>query len=97
MAKIIDITDKLSFEENPRLKIKDTEIKVNADAKTMLKIMGLFKNKSEMEASLEAFDLLIDEKEKKKLEKLNLLFKDYMKVIEMAMELVQGEDEPGEQ
>lgn len=97
MAKVVDITDKLSFEENPKLKIKNIEVEVNTDAKTMLKIMGLFKNKSETQASLEALDLLIDEKDKKKLEKLNLSFKDYMTIIGEAMKLVKGEDEPGEQ
>ena len=41
MAKIVDITEKLSFEGNPRLKIKGRELEVNADAPTMLKVMGL--------------------------------------------------------
>ena len=35
MGKIIDITDKLSFDGNPKLKIKDNELEVNADAPTM--------------------------------------------------------------
>ncbi len=39
--KIVDITDKLSFDENPKIKLKDTEVEVNGDAATMLKIMGL--------------------------------------------------------
>ena len=51
MAKVVDITEKLSFDENPVLKIKDIEVEVNADAKTMLGIMGEFKTKSEVEAS----------------------------------------------
>ena len=37
MAKVLDITEKLSFEGNPRLKIKGRELEVNADAPTMLK------------------------------------------------------------
>ena len=40
MAKVVDITDKLSFEENPKLKIKGMVVTVNADAETMLRIMG---------------------------------------------------------
>lgn len=32
MSKIIDITDKLNFEEKPIIKVKDVEIKANNDA-----------------------------------------------------------------
>ena len=41
MAKIINITDKLSFDKNPVIVIRDTEIPVNDDAVTMLKIMDM--------------------------------------------------------
>ena len=41
MAKIIDITDKLTFDGNPSLKIRGKVLEVNADAPTMLKVMGL--------------------------------------------------------
>ena len=41
MARKVDITDKLSFEGNPSLVIKGKAIEVNADAPTMLKVMGL--------------------------------------------------------
>ena len=41
MSKIIDITNKLAFEDNPRLKIKDTELEIDATAENMLKVMGL--------------------------------------------------------
>ena len=40
--KIVDITEKLSFDENPVLKIKDVTVEVNSDAATVLKIMGIF-------------------------------------------------------
>lgn len=39
MSKIIDITNKLAFEDNPRLKIKDTELEIDATAENMLKVM----------------------------------------------------------
>ena len=41
MAKMIDITEKLTFEGNPSLLIKGKKLEVNADAPTMLKVMGL--------------------------------------------------------
>ncbi len=32
MSKVVDITDKLEFEENPKLVVKGKELEVNADA-----------------------------------------------------------------
>lgn len=98
MAKVVDITDKLSFETNPKLLIKGQEFEINADATTMLLIMGDFKNgTSEVEATLSAYERMFSEKERKKIAKLNLPFKDLLVVIDAAMNLIQGDDEPGEQ
>ena len=63
MAKVVDITDKLSFEENPKIKIKDMELEVNADATSMLKLMGALSTKSEAEATMEAYNLLFSEED----------------------------------
>ena len=41
MSKIIDITEKLSFDTSPVIKIKDIELKVNDDASTALKMMAI--------------------------------------------------------
>ena len=41
MARVVDITDKLTFDGNPSLKIKGKLLEVNADAPTMLKVMGV--------------------------------------------------------
>lgn len=96
MAKVVDITDKLSFDENPKLKIKDVEVTVNADAETMLRIMGAFGNESEMQASLKAYDLMFSEKDQKKINSLKLPAKSLMTLIQEAMNLVMGEDDQGE-
>lgn len=97
MAKVVDITEKMNFEENPVLKINDQEIEVKADAETMLKIMGLFSGeKGEVEAAIEAADLLFSEKDHKKIKGLKLSMKDYMILIEEAMNVAMGE-EGGEQ
>ena len=96
MAKVVDITDKLSFDQNPKIMIKDQQYEVNADAKSILEIMGLFSNKSETEAAIGAYEILFSEKERKKIDKMNLPFKDFMKVIEISMNLVVGEDGQGE-
>ena len=98
MAKVVDITEKLNFEEQPEIVIKGTHIKVNNDAETMLKIMGNFTEKDSDEAVIASISLLFPEKEKKKLDKLKLSFKDLMTVVTVAMNLVQGEEkEQGEQ
>lgn len=46
MAKVIDITDKLKFDENPRISLNGKEYEVNADAETVLKVMGAVKSGS---------------------------------------------------
>lgn len=97
MAKKIDITEKLSFDENPHLVIKGEEFEVNSDAKTMLEIMGLFNNKTEVEATLSAYEKMFSEKDRKRIDNLKIPFKDLMVIIKEAMALIQGEDEPGEQ
>ena len=50
MAKKIDITEKLNFDENPVMQIGTLEVEVNADAETMLRLMGVFGNKGELQA-----------------------------------------------
>lgn len=91
MAKVIDITDKLSFDENPKLEIKGRQYEVNTDARTVLEIMGAFNSKSEVEAALEAYEKMFKEKDRKELNKL--AFKDLQVVISEAMQLVQGGEE----
>lgn len=97
MAKVVDITAKLSFDENPRISIRGDEFEVNADAKTVLEIMGDFSQKTQMEASMSAYERMFSEGDRRKINDMKLPFKDLMIVIETAMELVQGTDDQGEQ
>ena len=46
MARVVDITDKVTFDENPSLKIKGKLLEVNADAPTMLKVMGVLNHEA---------------------------------------------------
>ncbi len=93
MAKIVDITEKLSFDENPRLAIRGREIEVNADASTMLELIGAYKDGGDLEAVLEMFQLLFNEDGREAIQELRLSFKDLQAVIEAAMGLVMGEDD----
>lgn len=99
MAKTVDITDKLSFDENPFLVIKGKKLEVNADAPTMLKVMGLMgKGDPGPDEIMQAYNMVFTDKAQKEIEKLKVSFKDLMIIIESAVDLIVGEDsEPGEQ
>ena len=57
MAKVVDITEKLSFDENQIMQIGTLEVEVNADAETV-RLMGAFGNKGELQAVEEALNLI---------------------------------------
>ena len=98
MGKIVDITEKLSFDTNPTLMIKGEGYEVNADARTVLEIMGDFNNKSEMDAALSAYEKLFSERDRSMIDALKLPYKDLMIIIKTAISMVTGEDEDqGEQ
>lgn len=104
MSRVVDITDKLNFEENPKLKIKDTEIEINGDAPTMLKVMqtvGAGEDVSPEEV-VRAYELIFPEKSREKLEKLQdekgrkLNFEGLQTIIEEAINLIIGSEIKGE-
>lgn len=100
MARTVDITEKLDFEEKPEIVIKGKKIKVNNDAKSLLKLLGVINSNeaSELEIIEEGIPALFDEKEQEKLYALNLSIKDFTTVISAAVELVVNTgDEEGEE
>ena len=98
MGKIVDITEKLSFDTNPTLMIRGEGYEVNADARTVLEIMGDFNNKSDMDAALSAYEKMFSERDRSRIDALKLPYKDLMIIIKTAISLVTGEDEDqGEQ
>lgn len=99
MAKKVDITEKLSFEENPCLIIRGKQIEVNADAPTMLKVMGLMSEEDPGTQEItDAYDLMFPEASKQMLDELKLSFRDFVTVVQSAITLITGEEEtPGEQ
>lgn len=100
MAKIVDITDKLEMDGNPYLSVKDEKLEVNADAATMLKLMGKYEEISSSEATpkdiLDLYNLMFPEKSQKKIEKLKISFKDLTVLVEEAQKLIVGEENEGE-
>ena len=102
MAKKIDITEKLNFDENPVMQIGTLEVEVNADAETMLRLMGVFVNKGELQAVEEALNLIFKPEDVEKIcnikkGKKKLSAKSLMTIVQEAMALVMGEDGEGEQ
>ena len=78
MAKVIDITDKLTFDGNPSLMIKGKKLEVNADAPTMLKVMNFMTAGGvEINQINEAYELIFPEKSRKEIEKFKLNFEDW--------------------
>lgn len=97
MSRIIDITDKLNFDEKPKIKIKDKTFEVDDSAVTMLKILPSLDDVTPTKLYT-IFEMLFDEKARKEIEKMKLNFKDFSQVIMAAVELVAGtvEDNEGE-
>lgn len=95
----VDITEKLNFDGNPVLVVKGTEVEVNADATTILRIMGIIGDESNVtpKTVMQLYETIFTEKERKKVEKLKLNMKDFQILVNEAIALVTGDDEAGEQ
>ena len=96
MSKIIDITNKLNFEEKPIIKVKDVEISANNDAVTMLKVVALFDNDGkgfDVKDVLTMYNLLFDEKNQKKIEDLKLDFNDFSTLVMESAQMIANNEE----
>lgn len=98
MAKIVDITDKLAFEDNPKLVVKGKELEVNADATTVLKIMGILGDNTDVSPRdiIQMYELIFSEADRKKIDKMKLQFADFQTIVYAAINLITGEEESGE-
>lgn len=93
--KVLDITEKLNFEEKPKLKIKDTLIEVNNEAAAVLKILPKL-NTMKPEDMQEMCGYIFEPSELEKLDALHLDFSDYVTVIRNAVLLIAGGKDEGE-
>ncbi len=92
MSKIIDITDKLNFEERPKFKVKNIEFEANNDAVTIIKVTAIMAE--EKPDLLAVYDLLFDKNNQIIIENLKLNMNDFMSLImEVAMSVISGEEE----
>lgn len=96
MAKTVDITSKLNFEEKPQIKIKDALITVNNEAAAMLKLLPKMSEKITPSAIIEICEMLFEQSEYEKIVSLKLNLDDFMVLVDEASKLVMGDNEPGE-
>lgn len=98
MSKIIDITDKLGFDDNPKLIVKGKKLEVSADAATVLKIMGVLGDGEDVQLKdvIKMYELIFSEADRKKIDEMKLQFTDFQTLVFSAISLITGEEESGE-
>ena len=102
MAKIVDITNKLGFEDKPKLKIRDKEYEIDNSAVAMIEIMDKMNRASHADI-IESLNILFSEEDVKYIlndlrnDKGNkITFEDLINIIMEATALVTGTEESGE-
>lgn len=95
MAKKVNITEKLDFDGNPSLIIRDQEVEVDASAETVLRVMGAMSegNAGTPKFIMDMYELILPEESRKKISEFNLQFNDFTKVVEAAISLIVNADE----
>ena len=92
MSKLIDITDKLNFEETPSVRVKNVDLAINNDAVSMLKVAALFEDgNGKSKDVIEMYHLLFDESEREKIEKLKLNMHDFNALISESAKIATGD------
>ena len=92
MSKLIDITDKLNFEEKPSVRVKNVDLALNNDAVSMLKVAALFEDgNGKSKDVIEMYHLLFDESEREKIEKLKLNMHDFNAIISESAKIATGD------
>ena len=89
---VYSLTEKLNFEDNPQIQIKDKKITVKSDAETALKLVDVLDREGEMQASIKATKLLFSEKDQKIISDLKLNMRDYSILLKTAIALCLGND-----
>lgn len=93
MSKVVDITDKLDFEENPKIKIKDAELEADASAENMLKVLGLVSDNPTAEDVIKMCEIIFTKESHKKLMNMKLSFKDFQTVVMTTISVIMGDEE----
>lgn len=89
---VYSLTEKLNFEKDPQIQIKDKTITVKSDAETALKLVDILDREGEMRASIKASELLFSAKDYKTITSLGLSMRDYSILLRTAIALCLGND-----
>ena len=87
-----NLTEKLAFDDDPIIIIKDEKLTVNSDAEVVLKIMDILENEGELKAMKLSEELLFNEADQEAIKALKLKMPDFIKFIKAAISLAIGED-----
>lgn len=95
MSKVIDITNKLTFDENPKVKVKGVEIELNANAADLFKVLAIIQSGN---TSPESINVLVEtlfpsKKEYEKVRKLKLSPKVFPAFLFECAHIAFGSDE----
>ena len=89
---IYSLTDKLKFDEQPKVEIQGKVLTINNSAVNVLHLIDVVQTMGEVEGTKAIVDVLFNAKDKKIIEGLNLSMADYTKFCEICMDLAVGND-----
>lgn len=95
MAKIVDITEKLSLEK-PQIKIGKEMLNVNDEAVRMLEVVPLLNGEMNAETIERICGTIFSEEDYAKIKEMKLNIKNFRILFEAAMSLVMDSDDEGE-
>lgn len=95
MAKIVDITEKLSLEK-PQIKIGKEMLTVNDEAVRMLEVVPLLNGEMNAETIERICGTIFSEEDYAKIKEMKLNIKNFRILFETAMSLVMDSDDEGE-
>ena len=90
MSKVYDITDKLNFDEKPKIKVKGKEFEINDSAMAILEIQSLVKNGMSAENIKKSYELLFSEEVRAEIDKLELNIKNFTAFVADAIAIASG-------
>lgn len=99
MAKRVDISEKLQFDEDPVLVINGEEIEVNSGAETALRLMGIMSGPRTMVNVVGALEIMFGEENTQKICSMTdasgkkLKVESLMTIMEQGISLIMGTSE----
>lgn len=89
---VYSLTDKLKFDECPKVEIKGKTLTINNSAVNVLHLIDVVQTMGEVAGAKAIVDILFSAKDKKTIESLNLSMADFTKFCEICMDLAIGND-----